>query len=96
MNTETGEFKKLTDEEAEKFNKEEAVVASTEKLSERKWIRFDIGETINVKGQDFLIDEVDFEKHRLVLISKKKATGKEGMGEMMRRLQSQVSGEGPV
>lgn len=94
MNIETGEFKPWSQAEAEKFAKDEA--RSPEKPSTRKWIRFDIGETINIKGQDFLIDEVDYNRHRLILVSKKMATGKEGMGEMMRRLQSQATGEGTV
>ena len=96
MNTETGEFEELPPlAEMQKHGIGE--VGEKDKPSARRWIRFDIGETVNIKGQDFLIDEVDFEKHRLILISKKKATGKESMGEMMRRLQSQAqAGEGPL
>ena len=87
MNTETGEFKEWPDPR-------NAYEGSNQKKKKKykQWIRFDLGETVNVKGQDFLIDGVDFVHHKLILVSKKFATNKEGLEEMMTRVQEQAHG----
>ena len=55
----------------------------------RRWIQFDIGEIINIKGQEFILHEVDYAKSRLILESRVHAMGKEPLVEMMRRLSVQ-------